>query len=260
MPGTKIDESNRGARACGGSETHHSAAQRLPQGSWSTPKPPSASRRRPKVNYANDAAVRLGVCPARVNPSKIRSTPASILRPQINALAEKHQILRLQRSDFGQCWDQIVAGHARLEAARLVGLQEVPTLRLEHLSEQQAKAYMLADNKLTDRSGWDDAKVAIILKDLSEMALEFEIEATGFETAEIDLRIQSLDPSEDAPDSANEFERSVGPPVSRLGDLWRLGRHSLVCGSALDSRCLRRTRWAPRRPRRSSPIHPTTCR
>ena len=94
---------------------------------------------------------------------------------------------------------------------------------------------MLADNKLTDRSGWDDAKVAIILKDLSEMALEFEIEATGFETAEIDLRVQSLDPSEDVADSADEFESSAGPPVSRLADRWRLGPHSLVCGSALDS-------------------------
>ena len=70
-------------------------------------------------------------------------------------------------------------------------------IRLEHLSEQQAKAYMLADNKLTDRSSWDDRKVAIVLKELSDIALDFEIEATGFEPPEIDLRIQSLEPPDE---------------------------------------------------------------
>lgn len=67
-------------------------------------------------------------------------------------------------------------------------------IRLEHLSEHQAKADMLADNKLTDRSRWDDQKVAIVLKELSDIALDFEIEATGFEPPEIDLMIQSLEP------------------------------------------------------------------
>src|SRR5271169_4900283 len=95
---------------------------------------------------------------------------------------------------------------ARLEAARLLGFEEVPAIRLEHLSEQQAKAYMLADNKLTDRSSWDDGKVAIVLKELSDIALDFEIEATGFEPPEIDLRIQSLEPPDKSTDSADEFE------------------------------------------------------
>src|SRR5271170_4385234 len=92
---------------------------------------------------------------------------------------------------------------------------------------------MLADNKLTDRSSWDDRKVAIVLKELSDIALDFEIEATGFEPPEIDLRIQSLEPS-DATDPADELEAAEGPPVSRLHDLWILGDHRLFCGSALD--------------------------
>ena len=75
--------------------------------------------------------------------------------------------------------NRVVAGHGRLEAALLLGLAEAPVIRLEHLSEQQAKAYMLADNKLTDRSSWDDRKVAIVLKELSDIALDFEIEATA---------------------------------------------------------------------------------
>jgi hypothetical protein len=145
--------------------------------------------------------------------------PRKHSRQQIGALAQSIKSFGFNAPILVDSENRVVAGHARLEAARLLGLQEVPVVRLEHLSEQQAKAYMLADNKLTDRSGWDDAKVAIILKDLSEMALEFEIEATGFETGEIDLRIQSLEPSEDVADSADEFEESAGPPVSRLEDL-----------------------------------------
>src|SRR5271169_2541339 len=95
---------------------------------------------------------------------------------------------------------------ARLEAARLLGFEEVPAIRLEHLSEQQAKAYMLADNKLTDRSSWDDRKVAIVLKELSDIVLDFEIEATGFEPPEIDLRIQTLNPPDESTDTADKFE------------------------------------------------------
>jgi hypothetical protein len=111
----------------------------------------------------------------------------------------------------------------------------VPVIRLEHLSEQQAKAYMLADNKLTDRSSRDDRKVAIVLKELSDIALDFEIEATGFEPPEIDLMIQSLEPDDESTDSADDFAAADGRAVSRLDDLWTLGSHRLLCGNALDS-------------------------
>jgi hypothetical protein len=130
--------------------------------------------------------------------------------------------------------NRVVAGHGRLEAAKWLKLESVPVIRLAHLTEAQAKAYMLADNKLTDRSSWDDRRVAIVLKELSEIALDFDIEATGFEPPEIDLRIQSLGPP-DATDAADEFEAPEGPTVSQPGDLWVLDRHRLFCGSALDS-------------------------
>jgi DNA modification methylase len=93
---------------------------------------------------------------------------------------------------------------------------------------------MLADNKLTDRSSWDDAALAVHLKELSELALDFDIEAIGFELPEIDFRIQSLDITEDA-DRADEFNTVVGPAVSRIGDLWLLSDHRLICGSALEA-------------------------
>ena len=89
---------------------------------------------------------------------------------------------------------KIVAGHhGRHEAAKYLDLTQVPVIFLDHLTETQARAYMLADNKLTDRSSWDDRLVATQLKELSELVLDFEIEDTGFESPEIDFRIQSLD-------------------------------------------------------------------
>jgi len=91
----------------------------------------------------------------------------------------------------------------------------VPVIRLEHLSDTQARAYMLADNKLADRSDWDDAKLAAHLKELSELVLDFDIEATGFESPEIDLRIQSLEEPE-AAEKADEFEFLTGPAYRSL--------------------------------------------
>jgi DNA modification methylase len=129
---------------------------------------------------------------------------------------------------------QIIAGHGRFEAAKLSGHTQVPVIFLDHLSETQAKAYMLADNKLTDRSTWDDAMVAVQLKELSDLVLDFDIEAIGFELPEIDFRIQSLDAS-DAADNADEFEATTGAVVAMAGDLWILGPHRLYCGNALDA-------------------------
>ena len=129
---------------------------------------------------------------------------------------------------------QIVAGHGRYEAAKLNQCAEVPVVWLEHLSETQARAYMLADNKFTDRSSWDDAALAVHLKELSELVLDFDIEDIGFELPEIDFRIQSLDAVGDA-DLADEFQLFPGFAVSRPSDLWLLGYHRLYCGSALET-------------------------
>jgi DNA modification methylase len=164
------------------------------------------------------------------------SNPRLHTSAQIDAIARSIEAFGFNAPILLDKANRIVAGHGRLEAAKRLGLTEVPAVRLEHLSEHQAKAYMLADNKLTDRSSWDDRKVAIVLKELSEIALDFEIEATGFEPPEIDLRIQSLEPPEESADSADEFDVPEGPPVSRPDDLWVLGNHRLLCGNALDPR------------------------
>ena len=125
------------------------------------------------------------------------SNPRKHSPQQIGAIARSIEAFGFNAPILVDRANRIVAGHGRYEAARLLALPEVPVIRLEHLSEHQAKAYMLADNKLTDRSSWDDRKVAIVLKELSDIALDFEIEATGFEPPEIDLRIQSLEPPDE---------------------------------------------------------------
>jgi DNA modification methylase len=156
---------------------------------------------------------------------------------QIRAIAKSIEAFGFNAPILVDNGNRVVAGHGRLEAAKRLKLAEAPVIRLEHLSEQQAKAYMLADNRLTDRSSWDDRKVAIVLKELSDIiTLDFEIEATGFEAPEIDLRIQSLEPQDESTDSADEFEATRGLPVSRPDDLWTLGGHRLLCGNALDPR------------------------
>jgi DNA modification methylase len=155
-------------------------------------------------------------------------------REQIWAIARSIEAFGFNAPILIDTNKQIIAGHGRYEAAKLLGIARVPVICLDHLTEAQARAYMLADNKLTDRSSWDDAALAVHLKELSDLVLDFDIEAIGFEPPEIDFRIQSLDGTEVA-DMADEFDVAVGPAVSRFGDLWRLGDHRLYCGSALDA-------------------------
>ena len=127
--------------------------------------------------------------------------------------------------------DQIMAGHGRVAAALQLGLAEVPTLRISHLCETDKRAYILADNRLAEKAGWDREVLAVELGELSSLLLD-EIDLTGFETAEVDLLLsdlgEELDPADEAPAPA-------GSTVTRTGDLWRLGSHRLLCGDARDA-------------------------
>ena len=133
---------------------------------------------------------------------------------------------------------QIVAGHGRVQACQELGIRVVPTISLSHLTTMQAKAFVLADNQLTDNSNWDERLLGEQLKELAAVNLDFSLEATGFEMGEIDLFIQGVAPapsSEDDP--ANTIpEPAVGPPVSQANDLWVLGPHRVYGGSALEER------------------------
>ena len=128
---------------------------------------------------------------------------------------------------------QIIAGHGRVAAARLLGLAMVPTLMLEHLSEAETRAYILADNRLAEKAGWDRDLLAIELQGLME--LDFDVSVIGFDTAEIDLLFEEAARGSTA-DTADDVipAYAAHPPGSRPGDLWLLGEHRLLCGDARD--------------------------
>ena len=174
-----------------------------------------------------------------------RSIDQLKLNPRNPRVHSRMQLRQLARSikAFGFCVPAIVdrdlnviAGHGRILACRQIGLTEVPTISLDHLSESQAKAFTIADNRLSETSTWDERLLGEQLKELSVQELDFSIEATGFEIGEIDLRIEALstakeaeeDPADTIPSSRNK------PVVSKAGDLWVLGRHRVYCGNALE--------------------------
>jgi DNA modification methylase len=125
----------------------------------------------------------------------------------------------------------IIAGHGRVEAAKLLGEATVPTLRLSHLSEADKRAYLLADNALATKAGWDRDILAIELQGLIDLG--FDVELTGFETAEIDLILDEWQEASAEATAADQIpECDAGPAISQPGDLWCLGSHRLLCGDA----------------------------
>lgn len=135
---------------------------------------------------------------------------------------------------------EIVAGHGRVEAAKLLGMTTVPTLALSHLDAQERQAYILADNKLAENAGWDRELLAIELQQLID--LDFDVELTGFAIAEIDLILEEAESSDSAgSDPADDVVPDAGGPmVSNPGDIWLMGKHRLICGDARDPKAIGR--------------------
>jgi DNA modification methylase len=132
---------------------------------------------------------------------------------------------------------EIIAGHGRVEAAKLLGLGEVPTLALSHLTAAERRAYVLADNKLALNAGWDAEVLAIELQGLID--LEFDVSVTGFSLAEVDLVLDAANDRQEKPDRVGPEDKVPPVPaeaVTRRGDCWSLGRHRLVCGDAREGR------------------------
>ena len=129
----------------------------------------------------------------------------------------------------------VIAGHGRIEAAKLVGLDEVPTILLDNLTSAEIRAYIIADNKLAENAGWDREMLALELQGLIELDTDFDITITGFEMPEIDILIGELEVAEED-DPADEVpEVDDGPATTQPGDIWCIGKHRLICGNALDS-------------------------
>ena len=125
----------------------------------------------------------------------------------------------------------IMAGHGRVAAAELIGMDKVPTIRIEHLSSDQIRAYVLADNKLAENAGWDKSILAIELQHLTLSSEIPDITVAGFEVGEIDLIINSI--TESSEEDEEQFDRPT-IPITQQGDHWKLGRHQIFCGSSLE--------------------------
>lgn len=124
--------------------------------------------------------------------------------------------------DFG-----IIAGHGRVTAAKKMGMTEVPCLFIEDLTEAQKKAYILADNKLAEDAGWDENLLKIELGELE--AMDFDVSLTGFNLADFELEDYSSTVTEDDYDEEPPTE-----PKAKLGNIYQLGRHRLMCGDSTD--------------------------
>ncbi|MGH6658583.1 MAG: ParB/Srx family N-terminal domain-containing protein [Sphingomicrobium sp.] len=116
--------------------------------------------------------------------------------------------------------DHVLAGHLRLEAAKNLGLNSVPTIKLSHMSPAQKRAYIIADNRIAENGGWDRKLLALEHEAIQLLDPSFDLCVTGFEHEEIEVMFDNLLlANEDVPPAPDTSK----PPTSRAGDLWRLG-------------------------------------
>ena len=189
---------------------------------------PTAARTRTKTN-----------CKDGLSRKHIELVHIASLHPHDNNARthSEHQIKQIARSieRFGfnnpiliDQSNRIIAGHGRVAAAKLLGYETVPTLRIEHLSEEEKRAFIIADNRLAEKAGWDTAILAVELQGLSDLG--FDIELTGFEIPEVEMIFNATE----GPTAEEEIVPDLDPNrvVSRSGDLWSMGDHRLLCGDA----------------------------
>src|SRR5262245_563165 len=174
---------------------------------------------------------------APILPDRIEHWPIEQLRPyarnaRTHSVEQVAQIVRSIRT-FGftnpilvDGAKGILAGHGRLQAARSMKLAVVPVIVLDHLSEAERRAYILADNQLAINAGWDESLLSAELTELND--LEFDLEILGFDDRQL---MKLIGGAEDDP-AADECPAVEERVITRAGDLWLLGRHRLLCGDA----------------------------
>lgn len=178
-----------------------------------------------------------------IDPLKVELRPIGSLKPaKRNARRHSEQQIEQVASSIRQfgftnpiiidAGSEIVAGHARFEAARLLKIDEVPTLLVGWLTPAELRAYRLADNKIASNADWDPEILKMEFEDLQRLDLPFDLEITGFSTTEIDLAVDFV-PSQPKLDAVPELARKEVTGVER-GDLWLLGPHRVLCGDSRD--------------------------
>ena len=174
----------------------------------------------------------------------VRYLPTNALKPYPGNARKhsKHQIRQIAVSiqNFGftnpvlvASDSTIIAGHGRVEAAKLLGMNQVPTIGLENLTRTQIRAYVLADNRLAEKAKWDNDILSIELQHLIANDENLDVTITGFEIPEIDLIIEAIRNKQQDIDDLFQIDETA-PPVTQSGDLWQLARHRLLCANSLD--------------------------
>jgi DNA modification methylase len=164
----------------------------------------------------------------RAHPTNARTHPQKQLRQIARSIEQFGFTVPIIADENGI----ILAGHGRWLAAQQLGLRRVPVVVLSGLSDAQKRAYLLADNKLAEKAGWDRTTLAVELNNLTPLLEEagLDISLTGFEPAEIDSLLGELvDPESDPADQPPPL---AAEPISRAGDVWLLGPHRMICGDA----------------------------
>ena len=162
-----------------------------------------------------------------------RNNPRTHSQKQIRQIATSIETFGFTNPVLVDASGTVIAGHGRVRAAKLLGLQRVPTIRLDHLSPEQIRTYVIADNRLAENAGWDRELLALEFQGLAELDLDFDLTVTGFETPEIDLLVGDVEVS-DAVEDVPKIDPDR-PVVSRAGDLWVIGRHRLLCGDSTEA-------------------------
>jgi DNA methylase/ParB-like nuclease family protein len=177
---------------------------------------------------------RLSIEYLAISRLKLRtSNPRTHSDKQIEQIARSIQRFGFTNAIIADDEGNLVAGEGRLKAAKRLGFSEVPVVRLADMTEAEIRAYVIADNKLAENAGWDRNLLALELQYLSDLGLnDLDVTITGFELPEIEVLMSELTGA-DSEGSADEvIEPTPGPAITRVGNVWRVGDHRLVCGDS----------------------------
>lgn len=179
------------------------------------------------------------------NPMELKLNPKNSRthsKKQLHKIAQSIEKLGFNNPVLIDTENFIIAGHGRVLAARELGLTEIPTICLSHMSQEQIRAYIIADNKLAEEAGWDNEILKIELDFLMNLEPEigFDVTVTGFDIPQLDLILNSeaLESVKEASkaDPDMEFLANVIDIPKRVnrGELWKLGEHLIYCGNSLE--------------------------
>jgi ParB-like chromosome segregation protein Spo0J len=202
-----------------------------------SPSPAATARAHPQHQTRELAVVAL----AHIKPHPYNARTHS--KKQIRQIADSIQAVGFASPVLIDEHGVLLAGHGRLEAAKLLRLKAIPAIVIEGLSEARKRALLLADNRIAQSAGWDRERLASELISLPDLLIadDLDITLTGFEPAEIDALLADF-AEEEEPDPADTLNPAelAGPAVSQPGDFWQLGKHRLLCGDARELNHLNR--------------------